>query len=280
MAALDFGEPGRPVDLIFAHANGFNALTYRALLAPLAARWRIWAPDLRGHGGTTLPTPLSGRRGWADHRDDLTALLDQMDGPPVIMAGHSMGATASLLAAARRPDRVAGLVLLDPIIWTRPAALAFRTPGLDRLSGRIPLARNALRRRSRFDDRDQAFKAYRGRGAFRGWPDAMLRDYLADGLVAPPDGGDGLTLACAPEWEASNYAAQAHDPWAALARYPGPVRILRAARPRVCAVSGPDRRRPRVTVETLDDADHFFPMLAPDRVRAALEAALRASPRG
>lgn len=265
------------MDLVFAHANGFNARTYRTLLQPLAARWRILAPDLRGHGRTDLPTRIDRRRGWADHRDDLCALLDRLDGPPVVMAGHSMGATAGLLAAARRPDRVAGLVLLDPIIWSRAVVLAFQTPGLDRLSSRIPLARNALRRRARFDSRDQALAAYRGRGAFKDWPDAVLRDYLADGLIETADGEDGLTLACAPSWEASNYAAQAHDPWSALARYPGPTHILRAARPRVCAVEGPDRRRPRVSVDTLEDATHFFPMLEPDRVRDALARSLAAA---
>ncbi len=33
MAVLDFGDPNRPVDLIFSHANGFNAATYRSLLS-------------------------------------------------------------------------------------------------------------------------------------------------------------------------------------------------------------------------------------------------------
>ena len=36
MSLLDFGDPKRPVDLVFIHANGFNALTYRTLLAPLS----------------------------------------------------------------------------------------------------------------------------------------------------------------------------------------------------------------------------------------------------
>ena len=106
MSVLDFGDPNRPVDLVFVHANGFNALTYRTLLAPLSGTLRIWAPDLRGHGGTTLPTDAGGRRNWHDHRDDLVALLDALDGPPAILAGHSMGGTSSLLAAAERPDRV------------------------------------------------------------------------------------------------------------------------------------------------------------------------------
>src|SRR5690606_26204173 len=82
MAVLDFGDPARPVDLIFAHANGFNAYAYRTLLQPLSGALRIWAPDLRGHGRTRLPAQSQGRRSWKDHRDDLIALLDAVDGPP------------------------------------------------------------------------------------------------------------------------------------------------------------------------------------------------------
>ena len=51
MSVLDFGDPNRPVDLVFVHANGFNALTYRTLLAPLSGTLRIWAPAGCGRSG-------------------------------------------------------------------------------------------------------------------------------------------------------------------------------------------------------------------------------------
>ncbi len=275
MSVLDFGDPKRPVDMIFVHANGFNALTYRTLLAPLSGSLRIWAPDLRGHGGTTLPAEGGGRRDWHDHRDDLVALLDTLDGPPVVLAGHSMGGTTALLAAAERPGRVGGLVLLDPVIWSRWAVAAFQLPLLDRIASRIPLVRNALRRRKVFDNREQAMAAYLGRGAFRGWPERVLADYIADGLIETPD---GFTLACDPAWEASNYAAQSHDPWRALKRLDCPVTVLKAEGVSPCHLSGSSspgltrgpRGRPHVTVGTVPGGTHFFPMLQADIARDAL----------
>lgn len=264
MAVLDFGDPNRPVDMVFAHATGFNAMTYRALLAPLAERFRIWAPDLRGHGRSTLPASGAWRRSWRDHRDDLTALIDALEGPPVVLAGHSMGGTTSLLAAAQRPDRVRALSLLDPVIWSRVAVAALQLPLIDRTPRNIPLARNALKRRARFGSLDAAFQAYRGRGAFRGWPDAQLRDYLTDGLV---ETGDGVALTCTPEWEASNYAAQSHNPWAALARIHVLVRILKAETHSTCAMSDHPFGLPQVEVRTLPDANHFFPMLMAEAAR-------------
>ena len=267
MSVLDFGDPKRAVDLIFVHANGFNAFTYRTLLAPLSGSLRIWAPDLRGHGGTTLPAEGGGRRDWHDHRDDLVALLDVLDGPPVILAGHSMGGTSTLLAAAERPGRVAGLVLLDPVIWSRWAVAAFQLPLLDRIASRIPLVRSALRRRRVFESREQALAAYLGRGAFRGWPEMVLADYLADGLI---ETAEGLTLACDPAWEASNYAAQSHDPWRALKRLDCPVTVLKAEGTSPCHLSENPRGLPHVTVGTVQGGTHFFPMLQSHIARDAL----------
>jgi pimeloyl-ACP methyl ester carboxylesterase len=268
MAVLDFGDPNRPVDLVFSHANGFNAATYRSILAPLASSFRILAPDLRGHGRTTLPTVMEGRRDWHDHRDDLLALLDAFPGPPVVLAGHSMGGTASLLAAAERPQRVSRLVLFDPVIWGGLTSVVFRSPGLRRLSDRIPLVRSALRRRAVFDSREQALESYRGRGAFKGWGDAALIDYLSDGLVERTQGGFGL--ACAPQWEASNYVSQGHDPWRAMRTYRGLIRILKAETGSITQVPERPRGLAHVAVETVPGSHHLFPMVRADVVRDAL----------
>lgn len=266
MAVLDFGDPKRPVDLIFSHANGFNAATYRAILAPLASSLRILAPDLRGHGATTLPTGTEGRRSWNDHRDDLLSLLDAFPGPPVVMAGHSMGAVASLLAGAERQDRVSKLVLFEPVIFGPVASFLFRTPLANLFSERIPLVRGARRRRPAFDSREQALEAYRGRGAFKGWSDIALIDYLSDGLT--PD-ADRFTLSCTPDWEASNYKSQGHDAWRALKTYRQPVNILKGDAGSATHISENPARLPNVRVETVQGG-HLFPMVRADIVRDAL----------
>ena len=269
LTALELGPTDRPVDLLFLHANGFHGGVYRQLLTPLGGALRVLAPAQRGHGRSRLTADPEGRRSWADLRDDLVALLDRLNGPPLVLAGHSMGGTVALLAAAARPERVSSLVLLDPVIWPRAATLMLNLPLAGRLAGRIPLVQGALRRRRAFPDRLAAVAAYRGRGAFRDWPDAVLADYVADGFL---EAGEEVQLACAVEWEASNYAAQAHDPWRALARVGRPVRVLRAARESTCHVLRPIR--PGVTVEIVEGG-HFFPMTHPGVARDALfEAAV------
>jgi pimeloyl-ACP methyl ester carboxylesterase len=117
MAALDFGPADRPVDIVFSHANGLNARTYRTILAPLAAQLRIVALDLRGHGASTLPADPALSAGWRGYAEDLLAFLKAAVDRPVVLAGHSVGATSSLIAAVEKPERVRSLVLFEPVLF-------------------------------------------------------------------------------------------------------------------------------------------------------------------
>lgn len=268
MAALDFGDPGRPVDIVFVHANGFNARTYRTILEPLAEDLRILAVDQRGHGRSTLPAETVGRTSWNGLRDDLLALLQMLDLNDVVLAGHSMGGTACVLAQALAADRVRRVVLFDPVVM--PAAGPVDPEQLSN----SPLVQGALRRRSVFPDKATVVSAYTGRGAFRTWQGEMLADYVADGFRERDDGQ--VELSCAPEWEASNFASHAHDTWGAFEQAKVPIRILRAeegstcrADPKLDALVAAGR----IQVETVAGTSHFLPMERPDLVQAELRAA-------
>jgi pimeloyl-ACP methyl ester carboxylesterase len=270
VAALDFGDKSRPVDVLFAHANGMNAMAYRALLGPLSLSLRIVAVDLRGHGASRLPAEPKGRVSWSDFRDDLLALIKATSDKPMILSGHSMGATAALLAAAKAGDRVKGLVLLDPVILPHWATVLAKAPWLvGGIWRRMPLTKGALNRRAVFDSFGAAFNAYRGRGAFRTWPEIMLADYVAAGFHDREDGK--IELNCSTAWEAANFAAQANDPYAALRDTACPIHILRAEQNSPCNLrQGRLRRLPQVSLETVAGTTHFLPMERPDIVRDAL----------
>lgn len=263
MAVLDFGPAGRPVDVVFSHANGFNARTYRTILEPLAGELRILAVDLRGHGGSTLPTPAEGWTGWRGFRDDLLAFLEAETDGPVVLAGHSMGGTTSLLAAAARPERVKALALFDPVVFE--GAQAAESPGDNRL------AEGAERRRATFPDKAAALAAYAGRGAFRTWRSEQLADYVEGGF-RETDGGE-VALACAPRWEASNFRIHRYDPWAAFAAVGCPVRILRAEEGSTARIESHLpvlAQNPRLRHEVVPGTTHFLPMERPELVRETL----------
>ena len=174
VAYFDYGPADRAPDLVFLHANGFNARAYRTILAPLADRLRIITPDQRGHGATKLATDRP-RTSWLDLKDDLLAFLDAMQIERVVLAGHSMGGTASLFAAAEAPARVRALALLDPVIRSKGPGAAVSEEAM-RSS---PMIAGAIRRRRTFPGHAAAVDSYRGRGAFRTWTEAQLEDYVA-----------------------------------------------------------------------------------------------------
>ncbi len=267
LAALEFGDPGRPIDVLFLHANGFNAMTYRGILAPLASRLRILAVDQQGHGLSPQRSAAEGRPDWLDLGDDLQALLDRLDEGPMVLAGHSMGGAVSVLAAAERPTRVRSLALFDPVLVSAEARAQAAASG----AAENALAMGADRRRAVFPDREMAFKSYHGRGAFRTWPDEAIRDYITDGFRDRPDGT--VELSCAPAWEASSFRAHGHDLWPSMRKIVQPVRILRAETASTCRVETPEEFNPdnrNISVRTIPGSTHFLPIERPDLVRETL----------
>jgi pimeloyl-ACP methyl ester carboxylesterase len=82
-------------------------------LAALSHRFRTVAFDHRGSGATICaPETITHDR----LVDDLFAVMDVHGIERAILAGESIGTTVVLTAAARRPDRVAGLVLVDGVV--------------------------------------------------------------------------------------------------------------------------------------------------------------------
>ena len=106
--------------------------TYRFLAPTLvAAGYRVACTDLRGHGesDTTFAS-----YGDVDTASDVSALIEELGGPAVIV-GNSMGAGAAVLVAAEHPELVSGLVLVGP--WVRNGA----NGALQRALFRVVMAR-------------------------------------------------------------------------------------------------------------------------------------------
>ena len=260
MSARVWSNPGAPI-LVFAHANGFCASAYDQMLTPLAGRFEIVAPDLRGHGRTRLPADPETHRSWDIHAADLRALYAQLPHSPAILSGHSMGAVSTLLAAAKMEARPV-LALIEPVILPLSFNLVARWPGHNPLKGRFGLAKQARRRANGWPDRAAAAARYRRHKAFASWAPGVLEDYLADGLI---EDEDGVHLACDPQWEAANYEAQGHDYLRAARVVADRVHVLKAQTgSTVVNQSGLKRRG--VSVERINGVSHLVPMEAPQRV--------------
>ncbi len=268
MAVLQWDDAGPDAPrLHFAHATGMNAALYARLLAPLADRFRITASDARGHGQTRLPADPSALKSWNDFAADLAGLLDSIDADtPWLLAGHSMGAAVSLLAATPRPTRVTGLVLVDPAMVPFADARALddgqRPPN--------PMADQAERRRGTFPSREVIRAAYAGRGVFATWTADDLDAYLGDGLV---DSADGVALACTPAYEAATFRAVATRIEAALATLACPFQLIAGeagSTVRDADLATIAAHSHCLGAARLPGTSHFVPLEQPEPVRAAI----------
>jgi pimeloyl-ACP methyl ester carboxylesterase len=102
------GPPGAPTVVLLHGWIASGGLNWFTAFAPLSQRYRVIAPDLRGHG-----RGIRSRRRFrlADCADDVAALLDHLGAEPAIVVGYSMGGPVAQLLWRRHPEHVAGLVL-------------------------------------------------------------------------------------------------------------------------------------------------------------------------
>ena len=99
--------------LLCLHGFPESAISWRYQIAPLVqAGYRVWAPDLRGYGGTTRPAGLDAYR-IETLLQDVTELLDAAKVQRAILVGHDWGGIIAWYYAMRQPDRVEALALLN-----------------------------------------------------------------------------------------------------------------------------------------------------------------------
>ena len=111
--------------LSFVHGSVVNAeLTWNAQ-KPLAERFEIVAPNRRGFP----PGPDVERVDFADE----AVWLEQFLKPATHVVGHSYGGVIALLAAARRPELVRSLTVIEPPAF----GVARGVPAVDELIARI-----------------------------------------------------------------------------------------------------------------------------------------------
>jgi len=93
--------------LLLIHGAGGSHLDWPPQIRTLE-KMGTCAIDLPGHGRSAKPA----RRTVGAYADDILALVEALDLTGIILAGHSMGGAIALEIALRRPENIAGLVLV------------------------------------------------------------------------------------------------------------------------------------------------------------------------
>jgi lipase len=111
LALYEWGEPGSP-RVVCLHGVRNHGRHFAPFAAELS-EFHVLAPDLIGHGSSPWEPP------WdiATHCD---AVVDTVGREPAALVGHSFGGRVAFELAARAPELVPKLVLLDPAILVPP----------------------------------------------------------------------------------------------------------------------------------------------------------------
>ena len=114
---VDFGGPDDGPAVVMVHGLGGSHLNWCLLGPRLATTTRVMAVDLAGFG----LTEAQGRSTTVQANAGLLGrFIRQVVGGPVVLVGNSMGGLVSLLHAARHPENVSGVVLVDPALPVVP----------------------------------------------------------------------------------------------------------------------------------------------------------------
>ncbi len=106
------GAKDRPA-IIFIHSDAGNKEQFASAFEHVrAAGWSVASFDRRGHGQSSMPK--DGKFGYAIESDDIFSVADEADFERIIVVGHSGGGDVAFKAANERPQRIAGLLLVDP----------------------------------------------------------------------------------------------------------------------------------------------------------------------
>ncbi|MGW8248514.1 MAG: alpha/beta fold hydrolase [Acidiferrobacterales bacterium] len=252
--------------LILIHGVASNLTRWTEFLTKtlLKSRCRILRLDLRGHAGSQTNIAV-GMENWCK---DLIAILDEEGIDRAYIVGHSLGAQVALNLATRFPNRVAGMVLIDPIVPSALKGYLAIGPYIRWLFGGFSYLAGLWRRiffpTHRFPLRDLYVLDQQTRKLIAEDPTANL----AELYHSPSADMQFISL--------SNYLRDMYEvirPLPRLADITMPTLALLARDPSV-SDAGQNRlvmqQMPNITMETID-ADHWPLTERPDETREAIE---------
>lgn len=130
---------GRPA-MVLLHGFSASTFSWRNVIEPLSALGTVVSYDRPSSGLTERPLPghprMEGGADWTGanpysptaQADQVVELMDRLGLEKAILIGNSAGGTIAALTAIEHPERVEGLVLVDPAIYNGGGAPAWARP--------------------------------------------------------------------------------------------------------------------------------------------------------
>lgn len=269
-----------------SHGITANHTEFQALADQLGGEMQLVAPDHRGRGRSN---GIQGPWGMGAHAADVVAVLDQLGIKKIdLLLGHSMGGFVAAVAAARYPDRVNQILLVDGGIpladFSFVRFLPFSNWVTERLVRKI-LGPSMTRLDMTFDSHDSHVAFWKKHPALTGdqWSDYMEQYIAYDESGTPPKLRSSMHRDAL--WQDVRTQLVETLVSESLAKIGSPVRMLRAPRGILGAKPlYPERSLAKKTAtikhfscRTLNDVNHFTILISEhgarqvaDEVRALL----------
>ena len=249
--------------LVFSHANGFPASSYRKLFEALAPRFKVGAVESFGTDPRYQVTD-----GWPQL---VRQLLDYIahnfaDIGPVVGVGHSLGGMLTLRAAIEQPQLFSAIVLLDSPLIGALSGATLRIAKRLGLIDRITPARATSKRRSVWPDSKAALEHLASRPLYRDFDPECLHDYVHSGTVLS---ANERSLRISPAIESAIYKTIPHDLAHDIHRLTVPAGMLLGRRSSVLRQVGMRASRRHFKIRMIDGG-HLFPLEHPQATAEAI----------
>ena len=183
----------------FYGGNGFALGVYEPLLSDLAQHLNITALTMRGEW---YDKPTADKMTREEDADVLIEFLQKTQDKPIIGIGHSQGATATTIAAAKRPDLFSALYLLEPVTFTNQQGKLYSlVPRMVKMT-REPFKSTQVKQ-ANWGSVDAYYQFLRRHKAYKRITDEHLLTYAKNSLE--PGEQAELTLRFSPKQELANY---------------------------------------------------------------------------
>ncbi len=255
--------------LHWAHANGFNGRTYDRLLSKLTGNFNIYAWDMPGYGMTEKGPFYDKVNPVLGNSYDLEALISELNKKhkrKILLGGHSIGGSLSLMVSKYIKEKISGLILADPVVinYHYQYLTKYLGPfGYD--SSTLKLTKQALKKRDRWDSFETVLNSYTNRGIFSTWKEGFLKDYLLGGTKSDKN---GVYLSCRPEIEAASFKNTEIVATPKIIKgISVPIVLLIAEMGSTTASLASFKRLHNLKkLEIIEGGTHFFPMEQPDKL--------------
>lgn len=183
----------------FYGGNGFTVGTYQPFLTALTDTFSLSSLAMQGYW-YDMPTAKKLTR--EQDADVLIAFLQKTQTRPVVGIGHSQGATATALAAAKCPELFSHLFLLEPVSFTQAQQRLYdRLPRW--LKHRHEPFKSTLVKQAEWASVDAYYQHLRRHRAYKRIADNNLFIYAKNSLQPTPKGK--FELIFSPKQELANY---------------------------------------------------------------------------